>query len=108
MTSYIKTGSRPEVGRYYGFDHLVFWVGNAKQAATYYVTRCKKFGLIAVGFNHFGYKGLEGGHREIVSHAVSQNGIVFVFQSPYNPSNTVYEAFQGAHGDAVKGIDCTK
>jgi 4-hydroxyphenylpyruvate dioxygenase len=47
---------------------------------------------------------LEGGHREIVSHAISQNGIVFVFQSPYNPSNTEYESFIGAHGDAVKGI----
>ena len=104
MTSHVKTGNRPEIGRYYGFDHLVFWVGNAKQAASYYVTRCKiTQAVIIVGFTHFGYKGLEVGHRDIASHAVSQNGIVFVFQSPYNPSSSIHDAFQSAHGDAVKG-----
>ena len=40
MTSYVRSGNRPQVGKYYGFDHLTFWVGNSKQAASYYVTRC--------------------------------------------------------------------
>jgi hypothetical protein len=31
-------------------DHLTFWVGNAKQAASYYTTR--------FGFDYLAYKGL--------------------------------------------------
>jgi 4-hydroxyphenylpyruvate dioxygenase len=29
----------PEIGRFLGFDHLTFYVGNAKQAASYYTSR---------------------------------------------------------------------
>lgn len=66
MTTYENTGPRPEIGKYYGYDHLTFWVGNAKQAASYYITR--------FGFEPLGYKGLETGHRQVASHAVRQNG----------------------------------
>ncbi len=40
MTTYTDKGQKPDIGKYYGFDHVTFWVGNAKQTATYYITRC--------------------------------------------------------------------
>jgi hypothetical protein len=27
---YEKPTERPEIGKFYGFDHVTFWVGNAK------------------------------------------------------------------------------
>lgn len=45
--------------------------------------------IIVVGFKSIGYRGLETGSRSIVSHAVSQNGIKFIFQSPLNPGNQI-------------------
>ncbi|KAJ8981730.1 hypothetical protein NQ317_008991, partial [Molorchus minor] len=47
------------------FDHLTFYVGNAKQAASYYITR--------LGFQAVAYKGLETGSRTYAYHAVRQN-----------------------------------
>ncbi|KAJ3218834.1 hypothetical protein HK099_004910 [Clydaea vesicula] len=92
-------GPAPTAGRYHGFDHLTFWVGNAKQAATYYITR--------FGFSPCGYKGLETGSRDVVSHCVSQNGIKFVFQSPLNPGNKYFGDHLVTHGDAVKDVAFT-
>ncbi|KAJ3302297.1 hypothetical protein HDV03_005179 [Kappamyces sp. JEL0829] len=99
MTSYERTGERPEVGRYEGYDHLTFWVGNAKQAASYYVTR--------FGFEPMGYKGLETGHRQVVAHAVRQAGIVFVFQSPLTTDDRTFGDHLVLHGDAVKDVAFT-
>ncbi|KAJ3245536.1 hypothetical protein HDU77_009425 [Chytriomyces hyalinus] len=99
MTSYERTGERPAVGRYFGFDHMTFWVGNAKQAASYYVAR--------FGFEPLGYKGLETGSRDVVSHAVRQNNIVFIFQSPLNPGNKAFDDFASKHGDGVKDVAFT-
>ncbi|KAH6570681.1 hypothetical protein BASA62_004259 [Batrachochytrium salamandrivorans] len=96
MTSYENSGPRPAVGRYHGFDHLTFWVGNAKQAAAYYIAR--------FGFEPIGYKGLETGSRDIVSHAIAQKDVVFVFQSPLNPNNRILGDHMVLHGDAVKDV----
>jgi len=96
MTSYTDKGPKPTEGRYLGFDHATFWVGNAKQAASYYCTR--------LGFTPWVYRGLETRSREFVSHAVRQNNIIFVFQSPLNPGNEVYGQHQTTHGDGVKDI----
>lgn len=96
MTSYTDKGAKPEEGRYLGFDHITFWVGNAKQAASFYCTR--------LGFSPFAYRGLETGDREVCSHAVRQDDIVFVFQSPLNPENQVFGAHQARHGDGVKDV----
>lgn len=38
---------------YSNLDHVTFWVGNAKQAATFYTSR--------FGFQYYAYKGLETG-----------------------------------------------
>lgn len=49
------------------------------QAASFYKTK--------FGFEELAYKGLETGSRDIVAHAVRQNRIIFVFESPLNPGN---------------------
>lgn len=59
---------------YVGFDHIAWYVGNAKQAATFYVTR--------MGFKHIAYRGPETGSRVIVSYVVSNGDAVFVLTSP--------------------------
>lgn len=64
---------RPAIGVFYGFDHVKFWVGNAKQAASYYTTR--------MGFEYVAYQGLETGHRDVVSHVVRNGEVCYVFQS---------------------------
>ncbi|KAF9383142.1 hypothetical protein BGX21_001638, partial [Mortierella sp. AD011] len=87
------------VGNYEGFDHVVFWVGNAKQAASFYTTR--------FGFKEVAYRGLETGHRDICSHVVQQDKITFVFQSPLNPNNKVFSDHLALHGDGVKDVAFT-
>jgi 4-hydroxyphenylpyruvate dioxygenase len=57
-----------------GFHHIEFWVGNAKQTASYYVTR--------LGFTPLAYRGLETGSRDVASHVVRQGQIGLVFSSP--------------------------
>ncbi|KAF8977999.1 hypothetical protein BGZ46_006948 [Entomortierella lignicola] len=87
------------IGNYEGFDHVVFWVGNAKQAASFYTTR--------FGFKEIAYRGLETGHRDICSHVIQQDKIVFVFQSPLNPNNKVFSDHLALHGDGVKDVAFT-
>lgn len=105
MTSYegIK-GDKPEYGAMYGFDHIHWWVGNAKQAAEWYVAR--------FGFSPVAYKGLETGSRAVVSHVVRMADIYFVFSSQLNPTATAeYGDDMGAHlakhGDGVRDIAFT-
>jgi hypothetical protein len=58
--------------------HHVEWaVGNAKQAAMYYM-QC-------FGFQPLAYKGLETGSRDIVSYALRQNNVTVVLSSPMQP-----------------------
>jgi len=108
MTSYTEKGEKPEVGKFVAFDHIRFYVGNAKQAASFYCTR--------FGFEPYCYRGLETGSRDVASHVIKQNDIIFVFESPYNPEGPVTEELgkhQMKHGDGVKDIafqveDCVK
>nr|NP_001091344.1 uncharacterized protein LOC100037181 [Xenopus laevis]AAI29580.1 LOC100037181 protein [Xenopus laevis] len=96
MTSYTDKGPKPDVGRYLAFDHITFYVGNAKQAAAYYATR--------FGFNPIAYRGLETGHRDVCTHVVRQNNATFVFQSPLNPGNHPISDHVAMHGDGVKDV----
>jgi len=97
MTSYTDNkGEKFNVGNYEGFDHITFWVGNAKQAASFYTTR--------FGFEVIGYRGLETGSRTTVSYALRQGDIVFILQSPLNPDNKAFSDFLGKHGDGVKDV----
>uniref|UniRef100_A0A1X7US98 4-hydroxyphenylpyruvate dioxygenase n=1 Tax=Amphimedon queenslandica TaxID=400682 RepID=A0A1X7US98_AMPQE len=66
IMSYYDKGKEPEgPGKFVAFDHVTFWVGNAKQAASYYCVR--------LGFELFAYRGLETGERNVASHAIRQN-----------------------------------
>jgi 4-hydroxyphenylpyruvate dioxygenase len=96
MTSYIDKGENPGYGQFLGFDHITFWVGNAKQAASYYTTR--------YGFKQIAYRGLETGHRNMCSHVVNQNGITFVFQTPLTPNQKDMTDHHAMHGDGVKDV----
>ncbi|GLV32426.1 4-hydroxyphenylpyruvate dioxygenase [Carabus blaptoides fortunei] len=96
MTTYTNKGPKPEGGKFLCFDHLLFYVGNAKQAASYYITR--------MGFQPLAYKGLETGHRKYAAHAVQQDKIVFVFASPYEPHDLDFGPHLVKHGDGVKDI----
>jgi len=92
----------PEIGAFYGFDHVVFWVGNAKQAASFYTTR--------LGFEYLAYQGLETGERNLATHVVKKGKIIFAFSTSYGPyeykDNTMAEHLT-KHGDGVKDIALT-
>jgi 4-hydroxyphenylpyruvate dioxygenase len=101
MTSYADKGAQPDYGSLYGFDHIHFWVGNAKQAAGWYVAR--------FGFEPLAYRGLETGSRDVVTHVVRQGRIVFAFSSQLNPGAAPQlgddmGAHVAKHGDGVKDV----
>ncbi|KAF5897853.1 4-hydroxyphenylpyruvate dioxygenase-like, partial [Clarias magur] len=96
MTSYTDKGEKHEQGKFLSFDHLTFWVGNAKQAASFYCTK--------LGFEPLAYRGLETGSREVVSHVVKQGKIIYVFSSALNPGNKEMGEHLVKHGDGVKDI----
>lgn len=95
---------------YQGYDHVHWYVGNAKQAAAFYVTR--------MGFQRVAYRGLETGSRVVASHVVRNGNIFFVFTSPLCAANTSQKGLSAAdrqflveihhhlqqHGDAVKDV----
>ncbi|XP_036434315.1 4-hydroxyphenylpyruvate dioxygenase [Colossoma macropomum] len=99
MTTYTDKGEKHEQGRFICFDHITFWVGNAKQAASYY---CNK-----LGFEPLAYRGLETGSRDVVSHAVKQGKIIYVFSSALNPGNKEMGEHLVKHGDGVKDVAFT-
>lgn len=65
--SFILKKFQPNGGKFIAFDHLTFYVGNAKQAASYYTTR--------MGFEQYAYQGLETGSRKFAKHVVKQNKV---------------------------------
>lgn len=109
-TTYEDKGPKPDYGSLFGFDHVTWWVGNAKQAASWY---CARF-----GFEYLAYQGLETGHRNAVTHVVRHGKIVFAFSSALNPeSKDELGDNMGRHlvhhGDGVKDVafavaDCRK
>ncbi|XP_058803232.1 4-hydroxyphenylpyruvate dioxygenase [Phymastichus coffea] len=96
MTTYTDKGPKPIGGKFLSFDHVKFWVGNAKQAASFYCAR--------MGFEPLGYRGLETGSRRVASHAVKQNKIIFVFESAYEPDDQEIASHLSRHGDGVRDI----
>ena len=57
-----------------GYDHIHWYVSNARQAASYYVTR--------FGFREIAYRGLETGSRYLMSTVVAAGAGRMVFTSP--------------------------
>jgi 4-hydroxyphenylpyruvate dioxygenase len=78
-----------------GYDHVEFYVGNAKQAAHFYD---KTF-----GFRPVAKAGLESGVRDRASYIVEQGNARFVFTSAYGPDHEVTRHC-ALHGDGVKAI----
>lgn len=96
MTSYAKPGVRTTPVTYSAFDHLHFYVGNAAQAAAYYITR--------FGFTPLAYRGLETGSRSILTHVVTQGDITLAFSSALTPDNADMSRHLATHGDGVHDV----
>jgi 4-hydroxyphenylpyruvate dioxygenase len=78
-----------------GTDYVELYVGNAKQAAYYYIT--------AWGFQPLAYCGLETGVKDRVSYVLQQDKIRLVLTSSLQPDGPI-NAHVNAHGDGVKVI----
>lgn len=81
------------------FDFITFWVSNAKQAASYFISY--------FGFTPIAYQGLETGSRQFAKHAVRQGDVIFVFVSCLTSENDEFYAHLRLHGDFVKDIAFT-
>ncbi|KAL5600988.1 hypothetical protein BROUX41_005819 [Berkeleyomyces rouxiae] len=95
-----------------GYDHVTWWVGNAKQAAAYYTN--------VFGFTTTAYRGLETGSRYFSSYVLRNSSVCFVFTSPLRSCRHLPEdepitpadkalleemhAHLERHGDAVKDV----
>ncbi len=78
-----------------GTDHVELYVGNAKQAAHYYMS--------AWGFQPLAYSGLETGKKDRVSYVLQQGKIRLVLTSPLKSGGEINRHID-AHGDGVKAI----
>jgi 4-hydroxyphenylpyruvate dioxygenase len=76
-----------------GTDHIEFYVGNAKQAAHYYMS--------AFGFQPLAYCGPETGRKDRVSYVLQQNKLRFVLTTPIRTSSPIADHIY-KHGDGVK------
>lgn len=99
---------------YTGYDHITWWVGNAEQTASFYVTR--------MGFRLAAHQGLATGSKILASYVVKSNHCTFVFKSPiHRPYPLVsgqsithrddlvladVHSHYGKHGDGVKDVAC--
>ena len=85
------------------FDHVEFYVGNAKQVVHFYRS--------AFGFQPLAYIGPETGVRDKVSYVLTQNGINLVFTTPLSSKHPASD-WLAKHGDGVRDIaisvDCEK
>lgn len=97
--NYTDKGTKPEVGYYHGFNHVSFYVGNAVQAADWYIAR--------MGFQRIAYKGLETGSRQRVHHVIRLGGVIFEFISALNPGDNEIGSQLALHGDGAKIVAFT-
>lgn len=78
------------------FDHVTFWVGNAKHSASFYMSH--------FGFQPYAFRGLETGYRKSASHVVKLGQTVIQFVSAVEPNDKEMGDFLASHGDAVKDV----
>ncbi len=78
-----------------GTDHVELYVGNAKQAAYYYMS--------AWGFQPLAYAGLETGLKDRASYVIEQDKIKLVLTSSLVPGGEINKHVE-SHGDGVKAI----
>jgi 4-hydroxyphenylpyruvate dioxygenase len=79
----------------HGIDHVELYVGNALQAANFYVH--------ALGFKEVAYAGLETGVRDRASHVLQQGRIRIVLTGALTPDHEIGRHV-ARHGDGVKVI----
>ena len=77
------------------WDYVEFYVGNAKQAAHYYMS--------AFGFDQIAYAGPETGVRDRVSYLLEQNKLRFVLTASLVPDDEIARHVV-LHGDGIKDI----
>lgn len=78
-----------------GTDYVEFYVGNAKQAAHYYMS--------AFGFHALAYAGPETGMKDRASYVVRQNKLTFMLTTPLRSGNPIADHIY-KHGDGVKSL----
>jgi 4-hydroxyphenylpyruvate dioxygenase len=78
-----------------GTDYVEFYVGNAKQAAHYYMS--------AFGFQALAYAGPETGQKDRASYVVRQHKLTFMLTTPLRAGNPVADHIY-KHGDGVKSL----
>lgn len=98
MVDIVNTDPRPitEEGDFLkikSFDHVHWWVGNAKQAMYFWWK--------GYGFKPVAYSGLETGNRQFASYVLQSGNIKFIVSSAYKPTSEI-AAHQMLHGDGVK------
>lgn len=104
-----QTNGASSLASYRGYDHVHWYVGNAKQAASFYIAR--------MGFERAAYRGLETGCRHLCSHVIRNGDITFILTSPLRSMNQMdrftkeeqdelkeIHAHLEQHGDAVKDV----
>lgn len=79
----------------HGTDYVEFYVGNAKQAAHYYIT--------AFGFQPLAYAGPETGMKDRTSYVVRQNKLTLMLTTPLRSGNEIADHIY-KHGDGVKAL----
>ena len=77
----------------HGTDYVEFYVGNAKQAAHYYMS--------AFGFQALAYAGPETGVKDRCSYVVRQHKLTFMLTTPIRSNNEIADHIY-KHGDGVK------
>src|SRR4029077_17134041 len=80
------------------WDHVEFWVGNAKQAAYFYEH--------AMGFTRTAYAGPETGVRDRASYVIEQGDIRFVVTTALREEHEITRHL-AKHGDGVRDIALT-
>jgi 4-hydroxyphenylpyruvate dioxygenase len=96
MIKYERPTERSDIGRFLGFDHVRLWVGNAKQAACYYIAR--------FGFHPIAYQGLETGATDYCTHVIGLNDIKIALTCPLRAAEVEVNAHIKKHGDGVKDV----
>ncbi len=77
------------------WDYVEFYVGNAKQAAHYYMS--------AFGFDQVAYAGPETGVKGRVSYLLQQNDLRFVLTASLQPDDEIAQHVT-LHGDGIKDV----
>jgi 4-hydroxyphenylpyruvate dioxygenase len=96
----MSTQAQPELAKtdpmpLLGLDHIELWVGNAVQAAHYFVN--------SYGFREVAAAGLETGLRDRASRVVQHGDVRFVLTAPLVGTSPV-AGHVAAHGDGVRSL----